>query len=157
MTLPILLTLLLAAPGPASSHAAAVPLAVVASDDVPAENLTSVELRQLFLLDRRFWKPGQPATVLFPPSGSLARDYLLRRVCRADERELRRMFLEKMYRGELDLAPKVVDSDAQAVAFVASGHGLLALVPAGLAARAAVKVLRIDGLRPGDKGYRLTE
>jgi len=132
-------------------------LAVVASPDVTVDNLQLAELRRLFTLDRRFWKPGQSATMLYPPGGTPARATLLRLLCRTDEPGLRRMILEKMYRGEIDLAPKVAQSDAEALAFVASGRGLLALVPAALAEHASVKVLLVNGLRPGAPGYPLSD
>jgi hypothetical protein len=132
-------------------------VAVVASIDVPVDGVTMTELRRLFLLERRFWKPGQPATALHPPAGTPARESFLRHLSRSDERELRRLMLEKLYRGEIDLAPKVMRSDAEAVAFVVSGRGLLALVPAALAESAAVKVLRVDGRLPGERAYPLSE
>lgn len=132
-------------------------IAVVASQDVPLDNVTMAELRRLFTLERRFWKPGRPSTVLYPPPGSPARTTLLRDLCKADEQGLRRMMLEKMYRGEIDLAPKVVKSDEEAIAFVASGRGLLALVPARLADHPSVKILTVDGRRPGGPGYALTD
>ena len=86
-------------------------IAVVASADVPVDDVSMKELRRLFTLERRFWTPGRPSTVLYPSPGSSARTALLRDLCRADEPGLRRMMLEKMYRGEIDLAPKVVRSD----------------------------------------------
>lgn len=148
---------LLSPAGPGGAYADSGTVAVVASLDVPVNDLSLVELRRLCLFERRFWKPGHPATVLYPPMGSPARAALLRRLCRTNERGLRHMLLEKMYRGELDLAPKVTRTDKEAVAFVASGRGVLALVSAAFASGASVKVLRVDGRRPGEPGYPLSE
>src|SRR5947208_1822977 len=81
--------------------------AVVVSPDVDVRTLTVSELRRIFLFERRFWKSGRPVIPLMPASGARSRRYLLAGICGTDEGQFRQMVLEKMYRGELDLAPKV--------------------------------------------------
>lgn len=127
--------------------------AVIASPDVPIDRLSPSEVRRIFLLERGFWKSGHPIVVLLPPSGSRSRRFLLARVCGTDDRQLRRTFLEKLYRGEIDLAPKVVGSDQDAISFVSSSRGLVAFVPAPLVDTAHVRVLSIGGKLPGADSY----
>jgi hypothetical protein len=132
-------------------------IVVVVSPNVLVDSLPMAELRRMFMLERRFWKPGQPATVIYPAPGSAARAWLLHNLVRGDEPQLRRMVLEKMYRGEIDLAPKVVADDEETLAFVASGKGLLALVPASAVKGAAVKTLGTIGRHPGGPGQPAPE
>lgn len=141
----------------ASSGAASHEYAVIASPDVEVATLTKPELRRIFMLDRRFWKSGHPIVTLMLPGGTQARTYLLGNVCGLDEAGFRQMLLEKMYRGELDLAPKVVESGEDAVSFVAASHGLIAMVPASLAASGRVRVLAVGGKVPGTAGYPLKD
>ena len=131
--------------------------AVVVSSDVDMRTLTVAELRRIFLLERRFWKSGKPIVALMPSNGAPSRHYLLRGICGIDEAQFRQLLLEKMYRGEIDLAPKVVASDEEALSFVAASRGLIALVPANLAASARVRVLEIGGKSLGTAGFPLKE
>jgi hypothetical protein len=153
----LLLALALATPAasrpvpPAAPHA----FAVVVSPDVDARSVTLSDLRRLFLLDRRFWKPGQPVVTLMPPGGSPQRSYLLGKLCGLDEPGFRQLVLEKMYRGDLDLAPKVVGSDGEAVAFIAASHGAIAIVAADVAEAHGCRVLAVAGKSSGDTGHTL--
>lgn len=131
--------------------------AVVASSDVPTDDLTLDELRRIYTFSRRYWASGLPVTILFTEDGLHDDSVLTRVIYRTDFPSIRRMILEKLYRSELDLAPKVVANDRSAVDFVASGRGLISLVHRGAIGDAEVKVLKIDGLFPGDDGYALKE
>ncbi len=147
-------TLLLTAP--ARPRAADGGIAVIVSPSVHADGITSAELRRVLRLDKRYWKPGEPIALLMPAMGSPTRGFVLTRFLRSTEADQRRLVLEKMYRGEIDLAPKVVATDAEAVTYAASGRGVLALVPASaITGTASVKVLRVDGRLPREAGYPL--
>lgn len=130
---------------------------VVVSPDVPVSGLTVEEVRRIFLLQRNFWKPGEPATILLPEGGSSTRSFLMQKICRTDDQGLKRLILEKLYRAEIDLAPKVVRSAKETVSFVASSRGVIGLVPMEDSGGGVVKVLRIDGKLPGEEGYPLQE
>jgi hypothetical protein len=131
--------------------------AVIASPDVVVDRLSLSDLRRIFLLERGFWKAGQPIVVLLPPSGSRSRRYLLGRICGTDDGQLKRSYLEKLYRGEIDLAPKVVDSDQDAISFVSASRGLVAFVPAALVGSARVRVLAIGDRPRGSDSHPLKD
>ena len=130
---------------------------VIASSGVPVDDLTLDELRRVFLFKRGVWRPGQPVNVMLPDSGLPARAFLLRHVYRMSEQDLRRFILERIFQAEIDFAPKVVGSDAEAVAFVKAGRSLITLVSSGAPRLSQVKVLRIDGKLPRQAGYPLVE
>jgi hypothetical protein len=131
--------------------------AIVVSPDVDVTTLTVPEIRRIFMLERRFWKSGRPIVTLMPSNGTAPRTYLLGKICGTDDARYRQMLLERMYRGEIDLAPKVVDSDVDMVSFVAASHGLIAIVPASVADTARVRVLAVAGKPPGVAGYPLKD
>lgn len=128
---------------------------LIASPDVKLGDLTLGEARRLMLGERRFWSDGLPVTTLVPGSGNPARRFLLERLFRMSESAYRRHTLGQLYRGELDYAPKVVASDDEAIAFVAAGRGVAALVASFGVLPDSVRVLRVDGRRPGETGYPL--
>jgi len=140
--------------GPALGQTGEIHAAIV-SPDVPVDNLSSEELRRLFLFSRRFWVPGHPATILFSEENLTDDSFMIERIYRMEYPSIRRLILEKLYQSEIDLAPKVVANDSMTVQFVASGSGLVAIVPIDHARRANVKVLTIDGKAPSDEGYPL--
>ena len=148
------------AAGPAA-HAApssnGAEFAVIASTGVPVDDLTSEELRRVFLFKRGVWRPGQPVNVMLPDSGRPARAFLLRHIYRMTDQELRRFILERIFQAEIDFAPKVVGSDLEALAFVKAGRSLITVVDASTPRLAEVKVLRIDGKLPRQPGYPLVD
>ena len=129
--------------------------ALVASPEVPVTGVSLDEVTRLFSFHKKFWKPGEPASVLLPASGLEARTFLLKKIYNLSEAELRQMILKKLYQGEIDLPPKVASSDRDALSFVASARGLVTIVPADSVRGTSVKVLRVDGKLPSEPGYVL--
>lgn len=129
--------------------------AIIVSPGVPVSDVTRSDVTRLLLGERRFWRSGLPVVVLLPPAGSPARRFLLEHVFHMSEPSYRRHTLELLYRGELDYAPKVVDSLDELFAFTASSPGAIAIIPATQTIPTAVRVLHVDGRAPGSPGYAL--
>ena len=129
---------------------------LIVSPDVELTGIAAADVGRLLLGQRRYWRSGQQVVVLLPASGSSARRYLLERVFRMTEANYRRHTLGQLYRGELEYAPKAVQSDEEALQYVASGRGALAFLPAAASPPTNTHVLRIDGKLPGDPGYLLS-
>ena len=141
--------------GPPADPAPGDTYVVVVSPDVTATNLTMEELRRLFFFRERRWKSGPAASLVYSEEGLEPGSFLLTAIYHMSYPELRRLILEKLYQGEIALAPRVAPSDGIAVTYVASGRGLVALVPAAVGQGTRAKILTIDGLAPGSAGYAL--
>lgn len=148
--------LLVAAAGvtlaPAASRAG--DIAVVVNPDVTVENLTFTELRKILLGNRQFWPSGQPVTLIVRAPVAAERTFLLTKVYDMTDAQFRQYWIAKVFRAEATSGPKVVVSNSESMELVGVLSGAIALmdandVPAGL------KILQIDKLRPGDKGYAL--
>lgn len=131
--------------------------ALITSGAVPVNDLTLAEVRRIFLFKRTMWRPGMPVNVLLPNAGLPSRAFLLEKIYRMSDQDLRRYILERIFQAEIDFAPKVVASDQEAVSFVKSGRSIVAVVGAGTPGLGDVKVLRIDGKLPREAGYPLVE
>lgn len=142
---------------PASRAGAPVDYAVVVSPDVSVESITFEELQKLFRFQKRYWRPGQPVNVILPATGSDAHAYLLAKVLRTTDGSLHRAIVEKMYRGEMDRAPKTAASDDDAVSIASSGKGQITLVVAGERRPAGARILTVERRKPGEEGYPLRE
>jgi hypothetical protein len=150
-----LLCVLVAAAATISPAAGAAELAVVVSPQNPIGELTASELREILLMERQHWGGGRRIYLILPGSGTQEKEILLRRALRMNEDALRRHYLGKLYSGEIPAFPGTSPSGAAARTVVAHAPNALAVVDSG-AVDPTVKVLRIEGRRPGDGGYLLS-
>jgi phosphate transport system substrate-binding protein len=129
-------------------------LAIVVNRANPVENLSSVELRHIFLGERSHWPNGRRITLVMMEPGEPERETLLREVCRMSEKEFNNHFLHGLFTGEVFATPKTLASPVGVRKFVFNVPGAIGyLRPADV--DDSVKVVRIDGLLPGDKDYKI--
>jgi hypothetical protein len=82
------------------------------------------------------------------------RSVLLERVDKMSEQQFRQYWIGRVFRGEVTEDPKVVISSEGVIEMVSVLAGSIAFVDND-DVTSGVKVLRIDGLLPGDEGYSL--
>jgi hypothetical protein len=127
-------------------------VAVVVHPDVQTTDLSFAELRQLLLADRLYWNSSLRVTILIPEGRE--RGVVLKTVYQMTEAQFRQFWIAKIFRAEATVGPKIVYTDDMAVELVNAIPGALAVVYAAHIP-GNLKVLRIDGRLPGEKGYRL--
>lgn len=137
---------------PATAHAADV--AIVVNSRNPTSDVSAAELNRMLRLETRHWQSGGRIYLILLESGTREKNVLLRRLYRMDDAELRQYWLGKVYSGEIASYPRVVASAAAVKKIVSQAPNALGFIDAA-EADASVKVLRIDGRRPGDSGYLL--
>ncbi len=140
-----------------ASPAAAVAYAVIASPTVSVDGLTVEELRNVLLFRKRFWSTGNRVVLLLPASRLDARAYLLTDLYKLSDAGLKRLILEKLFQGEIDVAPRMIESYEQALILAAATRGALSVVRADAVRPGEVKVLRVNGRLPGEQGYPLNK
>ncbi len=138
----------------APSEAIAQDVAVVAHPGVPVDDLEFNEMRRILLGDRQFWPSDIRITLLIRAPVAHERDIILNTIYDMSESQFQQYWISKVFRAEVASGPKIVYSNDMVVALAAGIPGAVSFVaaeqiPAGL------KVLRIDGLLPGDEGYPL--
>lgn len=129
-------------------------VALVVRPDVPVDDLTFAQVRELLLGDRQFWSAGLRVYLLMRAPVARERDVILKSVYRMTEAEFRRYWIERVFRAEAQSGPMIVYSNQSATELVASIPGAVAFVDAAQVPK-GLKVLRIDGRVPGEKGYPL--
>jgi ABC-type phosphate transport system substrate-binding protein len=144
----------LCAPLFAASTATSGEVAVVVRPEVPVDNLTFAQMRELLLGDRKFWTGTMRVTLLMRAPATREREVILRTIYHMTEAEFRRYWIEKVFRAEANSGPKIVYSNESATELVAAIPGAVAFVDAAQVP-SGLKVLRIEGHLPGDKGYPL--
>jgi hypothetical protein len=126
----------------------------VVSADVPVEDLSFSEVRKLFLGERQFWTPKLRVVLLMRAPVAPERDVVLRSIYQMSEAQFRQYWISKVFRAEVSAGPKIVYSTEMTTELVSAIPGSVAFVDAGQVPK-GLKVLKIDGKLPGDKGYPL--
>jgi ABC-type phosphate transport system substrate-binding protein len=134
-------------PLPASEN-----LAIVVNRSNPVENLSTSELRRIFLGERGHWPNGRRITIVMMEPGQPERDVVLRDVFRMTETEFSNHFLHGVFTGEVLVSPKTLATPVGVRKFVFNVPGAIGYLRAS-DVDASVKVLRIDERYPDDKAY----
>jgi ABC-type phosphate transport system substrate-binding protein len=130
-------------------------LAVIVNKSNPNDNLSLAELREYFLAERGNWPNGQgKVRVVMLEAGNPERDAALRLIYDMNEKGFTSYFLGKKFRGETIDEPRQQGSPPDVIKFISYVPGAIGYVAAG-EVDASVKVMRVDGLAPGDPGYKL--
>jgi ABC-type phosphate transport system substrate-binding protein len=129
-------------------------IAIVVRPDVPVDSLTFAELRRLMLGDRQFWASNLKVTLLVRAPGAREREVVLKSVYQMSEAQFRQYWIAKVFRAEAASGPKVVYSNETAAELTSAIPGAVAFVEAAKVPK-GLKVLKINGALPGDKGYPL--
>jgi hypothetical protein len=145
---------LLAGVWPAPVRGQGTDIAVVANPQVPVDNVSLSELRRMLLGDREFWTAGQRITLLIRAPVARERDAAVQTVCKMTEAQFRQHWIGKVFRDQTPSGPKIVYSVDMALDQVAQTPGAITFIAANAVPKGA-KILRIDGLAPGQPGYKL--
>jgi hypothetical protein len=129
-------------------------IAVVANPQVPVDNVSLPELRRMLLGDREFWTAGERITLLIRAPVARERDAAVQTVCKMTEAQFRQHWIGKVFRAQTPSGPKIVYSVDMALDQVAHTPGAITFVAASAVPKGA-KILKIDGLSPGQPGYKL--
>ena len=130
-------------------------LAIIVNKANPTDNLSLAELREYFMAERGHWPNGQgKVRVVMLEPGNPERDAVLRLIYDMNEKGFTSYFLGKKFRGETLEEPRQQSSPTDVIKFISYVPGAIGCVAAG-EVDASVKVVRVDGLAPGDPGYKL--
>ena len=108
----------------------------------------------VLLGDREFWASGLKVVLLIRAPISRERDAVVKTVCDMSEAQFRQHWIGKVFRAESATGPKIVYSTEAAIDQVTRTAGALTIVEASAVTK-GVKALKIDGLSPGQPGYKI--
>ena len=129
-------------------------LAVIVNKKNPVADLQFSELRAFMKLERQFWPNRRRVALYLPRSNTAEHEILLDKIYKMSTKKLRKYWILKMFSGEIPAKPAYVPSAKAGVKKIRASVGAvsvvrLADVPKG------VRVLRINGKKPGQPGYPL--
>ena len=129
-------------------------LAIVVNVANPIENLSTEELRKLFLGRRTHWPNGRRIAVAMLDYQYPERRSALRQIYHMDESAYEQYFIKATFRGDVFATPKTLASPELMRKFVFNAPGAIGYLRTGNLDD-SVKVVKIDGRLPEDKDYSL--
>jgi len=129
-------------------------LAVIVHPENPVAKASLAELRAYLRVEREFWPNRKRCDVYLPQSTTDEYDVLLQKVYRMSHKKLQKYWVRRLFSGEISAKPSYVPSAKAAGEEVLKSEGAISVVSAKTIP-AGVKVLLIDGKKPGEEGYPL--
>lgn len=135
-------------------------VAVIVNAANATQEISFRDLEKIFRQDKQFWSDGKKIYLVMLETGSQEKDVVLQRLYRMNEAELKKFWLQKMFKGEIATFPKTLSSAGSITQFVAKVPNAIGFVDASVAdssvrTDSSVRVLKIDGKLPGAAGYPL--
>ncbi|MFQ5901268.1 MAG: hypothetical protein ACE5IH_06905 [Thermodesulfobacteriota bacterium] len=130
-------------------------IAVIVNKSNSVNELTFNDLKRIFRMDRLYWN-GDKIYLLLREDGSREKKVLLNKVYRMTSKGLKKFWMSKMFKGEIDSYPKLVISSATMKVYISNAHNGIGIIIAS-EVDDTVKVLKIDGKLPEEPGYMLVE
>ena len=128
-------------------------VAVVVNEHNPVTKMSRAELRKIFAGEQRSWSAGLPIKVFVRAPGTHERGALLK-VLGMTESEYKEYWTRQIFRGEIQAEPSTLPSNGMQREALIVYPGAVALV-SFQDVKAGMKVLRIEGRKPGEAGYSL--
>ena len=139
---------------PGNRHKPGESLAIVVNLSNPVENMSTDELRKLFLGRKTHWPNGRRIAVAMLDFQYPERRSALRQIYHMDESAYESYFMKATFRGEVFVAPKILASPELMRKFVFNAPGGIGYLRTS-DLDDTVKVVKIDGRLPDDKNYSL--
>lgn len=143
-----------AEPSPPNRGKPGASLAIVVNLANPIKNLSTVELRSLFLERTSYWPNGRRIAVAMLDYQYTERRSALRQIYRMDENAYQGYFIHAVFRGDVFTAPRTLASPELMRKFVFNAPGAIGYVRSSDLDN-TVKVVKIEGRLPGEKNYSL--
>jgi phosphate transport system substrate-binding protein len=145
------------ASAPISQTRSQVELAIIVNKSNPNDNLSFSDLREYFKVERGNWPGGGgKVRVIMREPGVAEREAVLRLIYDMNEKDFNSYFLGKKFSGEILEEPRLRTSTPDMIKTISNVPGAIGYVRAD-EVDASVKVIRVDGLAPGDAGYRIKQ
>lgn len=129
-------------------------VAIVTHPSVRIDDVSFLELRKIFLGEKQYWGDGTRIVLLVRAPVARERDVVLSKIYRMDEAAFQQYWIAKVFRAEVSSKPKIVYSSEMSRELLTALPGAVAFMPAEDVGP-GMKVLRINGKRPGEAGYPL--
>jgi len=124
----------------------------IVSSKRATKNLSSAELRRIFLGRTSRWRDGHRITLFVRPSKTPEGRLFLDRIVHMSEIDYAQWWIGEVFRGEAASVPRVIETSEAMLKAVAANEDAIGFI-AWPVSGAEVSVLTIDGKPPDDPAY----
>ncbi len=129
-------------------------VAIVVHPEVAEDDLSLDDLKSIFLAEQQHWGNNSRIRLFVRAPDAPERALVLREIYGMSEHGYRVYWMKKKFRDEVRSAPQPLGSSELLLRYVTGFPGSIGFVPMSEMGT-DLKVLRIDGLLPGEEGYPL--
>jgi ABC-type phosphate transport system substrate-binding protein len=131
-------------------------VAIIVNPKNSASDISFDVLRKYFKAERGQWPNGSKVVVaMLQPPGQSERNVVLRSIYGWDESYYQKYFRQGQFNESIQQPPKELNTTYLMMRYVQFVEGAIGYVRADQVDASKVKVLSVDGRRPGDAGYRI--
>lgn len=131
-------------------------VAIIVNPRNATQDVSFANLRKYFMAERSQWPDGTKIVITMrQPAGQGDRAAVLRAIYNWNEDYYRTYFRQGRFNESIQDAPRELNTAYAMIQFVHYTPGAIGYVRADQVDTAKVSVLRVDGRRPGDAGYRI--
>ncbi len=132
-------------------------VAIIVHRDNTTSELSLEEVSKIFAQERQYWEIGKKIYLVLQEAGSPEKQVVLRKIYRkANDDELKKFWLGKIFRGETTAFPATLSSNEAVKRFISQAVNAIGFIDSTLVDD-SIKVLRIDGKLPAERGYVLSD
>ena len=131
-------------------------VAVIVNKSNPETEFSFREVTRIFKMEKKYWKDGRKIYFVMQEAGALEKQIILKKVFKMNAQQLKKFWLAKIFRAEISSFPKTLGSNESVIRFVREVPYAVGFINASSLDK-SIKVLAIDGKRPGQVGYLLTD
>jgi ABC-type phosphate transport system substrate-binding protein len=131
-------------------------VAIIVNKGNSVDAMTAKQLKQIFAGEKSRWADGQKIQTLATGAATPEHKVAIKFLFGMNEPDYQKYCLHATFVGTPQLVPRDSGTSQAVLNFVALIPGAIGFIRADLAG-SSVKVVKIDGLGPGDAGYPLTD
>lgn len=131
-------------------------VAIIVNKHNATTNVTGQDLVKLFKQETLQWKNHQRVYLLMMEEKTPEKELVLKRIYEMNDEALKKFWLGKLFRGEIESFPQTLGSGLSVQRFVSQVPNAIGFVDASIVDD-TVNLLTVDGKRPGEPGYILNK
>lgn len=131
-------------------------IAVIVNKENSTDEISFKDLIKIFKQEKKYWKNGKKIYLIMQEAGSHEKRIVLKKIYRMNGIELKKLWLTKIFREEISSFPKTLGSNQAVRQFVSQVPNAVGFIDIAFVNK-NLKVLRIAGKLPGEKGYVLSD
>ena len=120
-------------------------IVIIVNKENSLTNVAYDDLVKIFKQDKKYWPDGKKIYLAMHESGSIEKKFVLEKIYKMNEQDLKKFWLSKIFKGDIESFPKTFASNDSMKIFVNRVTGAVGYITEE-ALDDTVKVLKVEGI-----------